>query len=340
MRIALLPGDGIGPEVIASAEAVLRSLVPAVETAAYPIGFGAFESHGTPLPEETLTAVREADATLLGAVTTPVNIPNYRSPILELRQRLELFANLRPVCSMGLAGTRAGVDIMLVRENSEGLYSGREHLSPDGELAIAERVVSRTASERIVRYACEIAKQRSGRVTAVHKANVLRETCGLFLRSAQHVAGDDPDIQLDDMLVDACAMRLLREPEAFDVIVTTNLFGDILSDEACELVGGLGVAASANIGADCAVFEPVHGSAPDIAGTGKANPFATLGALEMLLNHVGLGEAAQRLNEALAWSLDHGAVTLDLGGTMSTQEVTQALLQRLEETERRGTRTA
>lgn len=328
MKFVLLPGDGIGPEVIGAAEKVLRHLAPDVDLEAHPIGFEAYETHGSPLPASTLAAVGGADAALLGAVTTPVGIPGYRSPVLELRQRLDLYANLRPVVSNGLPHTRAGIDLMLVRENSEGLYVGREHLSDGGDTAVAERVVTRAASERVVRRACEIARARSGRVTVAHKANVLRETCGLFLSTAQEIATEFEDVRLDDMLVDACAMRLIREPESFDVIVTTNLFGDILSDAASELVGGLGVASSANMGGTaCAVFEPVHGSAPDIAGSGRANPCATFGALATLLQHVGLSSESRTLRSAISWSLAQGVTTPDLGGSLTTEEVTAALVE-------------
>ena len=329
MRIALLPGDGIGPEVIAAARLVLERLVPDAVIESHPIGFGAFEALGKPLPDSTLQAVRAADATLLGAVTTPVGVPNYRSPILELRQSLELFANIRPVLSTPLEHSRSGIDLVIVRENSEGLYAGREVRSSDGETAIAERVVTRSGSRRIARQAYELARSRRGQVTIVHKANVLRETCGLFLEVAQEIGEDYPDVATDSMLVDACAMQLIRSPESFDVILTTNLFGDILSDEAAELVGGLGFARSANLGAEAAVFEPVHGSAPDIAGQGIANPFASLGALSMLLLHLGYGEQARQLDLAIDDSVRSKDSTPDIGGKLSTMESVQGVLGRL-----------
>ncbi len=326
MRIALLPGDGIGPEVVGAARRVLDALVPDAELSEHAIGYGAYQQCGVALPEETLQAVRESDAALLGAVTTPIGIPGYRSPVLELRQQLKMNANLRPVRSSPLPDSRQGVDLLIVRENSEGLYVGRESLSSEGETAIAERVVTRSASERIARQAFEIAQQRRGRVTVAHKANVLRKTCGLFLEAAQRVSSSFPDVLLDDMLVDACMMRLIRQPEDFDVVLTTNLFGDILSDGAAELVGGLGLARSANLGPQSAVFEPVHGSAPDIAGRGIASPFATLGALSMLLDHLGHGTQAKVLETGMSHLLREGLVTRDLGGNRTTQEVVNDLL--------------
>lgn len=329
MHIALLPGDGIGPEVTRASSRVLSFLVPHAKLTSHPIGFGAYREFGTSLPEETLEAVRDADATLLGAVTTPVGVPDYRSPVLQLRQRLKLFANVRPVRTTPLASSRGDVDLVIVRENSEGLYSGRERRSVDGDTAVAERVVTRSACARIARFAFELARRRQGQVTIVHKANVLRETCGLFLEAAMDVAAEYSDVPTSDMLVDACAMRLIRSPESFNVIVTSNLFGDILSDEAAELVGGLGLARSANVGAEASVFEPVHGSAPDIAGQGIANPMAALGAVAMLLDHLGESEASKALDRAIEEAVREGDTPPDLGGELRTDEVIERLLARL-----------
>src|SRR5262245_9059052 len=254
-RICLLPGDGIGPEVIDCAEQVLRALPFDLEFIRADIGFGEYERSGSPLPDSTLQAIRHADATLFGAVTTPPNIPNYFSPVVRMRQSLDLYANLRPTRSIPHESSRSNIDLILVRENTEGLYSGIERLEDDGNRAITERVITRKGSERIIRKAFDLARQTNRKsVHVVHKANVLRQTCGLFRSVAFEVAKEYPDITMQEMLVDTCAMELVREPEQFEVIVTTNLFGDILSDEACMLVGGLGIAASGNIGMDAAVF--------------------------------------------------------------------------------------
>ena len=330
LRLCLLPGDGIGPEVVGATLEVLRH-VPglALEVTQAPVGFGAYERHGDPLPAATLEAVLAADATLLGAVTTPPDVPNYRSPVLGLRQRCDLFANVRPCRSLPHPASRPGIDLLIVRENTECLYAGRERWEEEDQVAITERVISRRASERIVRHACQLAAARRGRLTVVHKANVLRLTDGLFRRVAREVAEGFPGVALEELLVDACAMDLIRRPERFDVIVTTNLFGDILSDEASMLVGGLGLACSANLGERAAVFEPVHGSAPDIAGEGIANPLATVRSAALLLAHTGRAAPAARLEEAVLTVVREGPHTPDLGGQARTADVTQALIQAL-----------
>jgi homoisocitrate dehydrogenase len=329
-RICLLPGDGIGPEVVDQARAALEALPVKWEFAEAQIGFGAYEKLGTPLPEETLGEIRKSDAALFGAVTTPPNLPGYFSPVVRMRQALDLYANLRPCRSFEHASSRPGIDLLIVRENTEGLYSGIERLEEGGEKAITERVITRKGSERIVRKAFELA-QAAGRrkVTVVHKANVLRQTCGLFRKTALEVAADFPGIETGEMLVDTCAMELVRDPGQFEVIVTTNLFGDILSDEACMFVGGLGVAASGNIGVEASVFEPVHGSAPTLAGTGKANPTATLLATGMMLEFIGEAECAARLRSAVEACIARNEVTEDMGGMLSTREMTRAVIGRM-----------
>lgn len=329
-KICLLPGDGIGPEVIECAEQVLRTLPLDLNFVRAEIGFGEYQRSGSPLPDSTLQAIRHADATLFGAVTTPPNIPNYFSPVVRMRQSLDLYANLRPTRSIPHPSSRAGIDLLIVRENTEGLYSGIERVEEDGNRAITERVITRKGSERIVCKAFDLARQ-TGRKTVhmVHKANVLRQTCGLFRSVALEAAKDYPDITMQEMLVDTCAMELVRAPEQFEVIVTTNLFGDILSDEACMFVGGLGVAASANIGVDAAVFEPVHGSAPNLVGTGKANPTATFLAAAMMLDYLGEKEQAIRLCSAVESCIADGQVTPDLGGSLTTSQMTEKVIQRL-----------
>ncbi|MCG2785337.1 MAG: isocitrate/isopropylmalate dehydrogenase family protein [Anaerolineae bacterium] len=329
-KIILLPGDGIGPEVIAAAEQVLRALPLDMEFTRAEIGFGAYERLGTPLPDSTLDAIRSSHAALFGAVTTPPNIPGYFSPVVRMRQKLDLYANLRPTRSIPHPSSRPGIDMLLVRENTEGLYSGVERLEDDGNRAITERIITRKGSERIIRKAFDLARQAGrNKVHVVHKANVLRQTCGLFRAVALEVAKEYPEIEMLEMLVDTCAMELVRAPEQFEVIVTTNLFGDILSDEACMFVGGLGVAASANIGAQASVFEPVHGSAPPLVGTGKANPTATFLATAMMLEHIGETESAAHLRSAIESCIAEGQVTPDLGGTLTTTEMTEKVKCRL-----------
>jgi homoisocitrate dehydrogenase len=325
-KITLLPGDGIGPEVIDAAEQVLRALPLDFEFTRAEIGFGAYERLGTPLPDTTLETIRSSHAALFGAVTTPPNLPGYFSPVVRMRQKLDLYANLRPTRSIPHASSRPGIDLVIVRENTEGLYSGVERLEEDGNRAITERIITRKGSERILRKAFDLARQTGRKkVHVVHKANVLRQTCGLFRKIALEIAPEYPEIEMLEMLVDTCAMELVRAPEQFEVIVTTNLFGDILSDEACMFVGGLGVAASGNLGTEAAVFEPVHGSAPPLVGTGKANPTATFLATAMLLEHLGETEQAARLHNAVIACIAEGQVTPDLGGTLTTSGMTEAV---------------
>jgi homoisocitrate dehydrogenase len=325
--VCVLPGDGIGPEVIGAAQRVLETLPLRFSWLPGEIGFGAYQRLGTPLPDETLAAILKADATLFGAVTTPPDIPNYRSPVLRMRQELDLYANLRPCRSIPHALSRQGIDLVLVRENTEDLYVGRERLEDGGERAVGEMVITRAASERVARAAFDLARRRGfTKVTVVHKANVLRQTSGLFRRTALAVAQEYADIRAEEMLVDTCAMELVRAPEQFQVIVTTNLFGDILSDEASMLVGGLGLACSGNVGARTAVFEPVHGSAPKLAGNGKANPLAAVLSAAMLLEYLDEDELAKRVEQAVRDVIAAGQVTEDLGGRLGTSEAAQAVI--------------
>jgi homoisocitrate dehydrogenase len=330
-RICLLRGDGIGPEVIGCAEQVLRSLPMDLEFIRAEIGYSAYERFGTPLPDSTLEEIRLSSATLLGAVTTPPNIPGYFSPVVGMRQALELYANLRPCRSVPHPSSRPDIDLVIVRENTEGLYSGIERLEAGGERAVTERVITRKGSERILRKAFDLARQTDRRtVHVVHKANVLRQTCGLFRSVAIEVAKGYPEITMYEMLVDTCAMELVRAPEQFELIATTNLFGDILSDEACMFVGGLGLAASGNIGENAAVFEPVHGSAPALVGTGKANPIGTFLSAAMMLEYLNENESAARLRNAVDDCMIHGELTPDLGGNLTTIQVTKKVIGRLQ----------
>jgi len=326
-RICILPGDGIGPEVIDQATRVLQALELDLTFEQGEIGIGAYRKLGSPLPEETLSKIRAADATLFGAVTTPPNIPGYFSPIIRLRQALDLYANLRPCQSLPHPASRPGINLVVVRENTEDLYSGIERVEDGGNRAISEMVITRKASEKIIRKAFDLAKT-SGfkKVVVVHKANVLRETCGLFRRVAFEIAPQYPDILMEEMLVDTCAMELVRDPGQFEVIVTTNLFGDILSDEASMLVGGLGVAYSGNIGSESAVFEPVHGSAPKLAGLHKANPIATILSAVLMLEYLGEHGQAGRLRQAVMETIRSGQVTEDLGGSLSTEQAAESII--------------
>lgn len=323
--ICLIPGDGIGPEVISAGKQLLEALGLPLTFVEAEAGWATFQRSGQALPEETLAAARAAQATLFGAVSSPLQpVEGYRSPIVALRRALDLYANLRPVASAPIQASRPGIDLLIVRENTEGLYAGRERATPDE--AITERVITRRASERIARLAFRLARARRGLVTIVHKANVLRATCGLFREAAYAVASEFRDVRAEEMLVDTAAMRLITSPERFDVLVTTNLFGDILSDEAAALVGGLGLAPSGNVNEAQGVFEPVHGSAPDIAGKGIANPLATFGAVAMLLDHLGEREAAARVRAAVQATLRRGVLTPDLGGEATTAQVTEQVI--------------
>lgn len=313
--ITLIYGDGIGQEVIPATQAVIEALSLDIDIQIAEAGFTTFEQRGTALPAETIAYCEASDAILFGATQSPMTkVEGYYSPILALRKHFGLYANLRPAI-------QDNIDLLVVRENSEGLYSGRENLSADGDTAITERIITRHASERIVRIACDYAQERHGKLTIVHKANVLKETCGLFRQVALEVASEYPNLDIEEMLVDACAMRMAQDASPFDVIVSTNLFGDILSDLAAGLTGGLGIAPSANIGGRIGLFEPVHGSAPDIAGTGTADPRASILSASMLLNYLGLTDIAQNLQH-ITYNTQHSGNT-----STTTQDIINAVLE-------------
>lgn len=325
-KVSVIPGDGIGPEVVGPVLGVLETLSDALgefefEFLCLDAGDEVKERMGVALPEETFRGVRESDVCLFIAVGETAS-----EVILPLRQRLDLYANVRPAKALpNVPHSKTDVDLVIVRENTEGLYRGIEDGSVDW--GISMRVITRRASERIARFAFELARsQGRERVTCVHKANVLKSTCGLFKRACQEVALQYPDIEFDDMYVDACALKLVMNPGDFDVIVTTNMFGDILSDLTAGLIGGLGMAPSGNIGDDFAIFEPVHGSAPDIAGRGIANPSATILSAKMMLDWLGESKAAEILKKALVEVLKEGkALTPDLGGRFKTHEMAEAV---------------
>lgn len=332
-RICIIPGDGVGQEVIPAAQRVLEAMGLDLEFVHADAGFEHFQKTGDAIPDATLATVKACDATLFGATSSPMTrVEGYRSPILALRKTLDLYANLRPVHSLPGAFSRPHVDLLIVRENTEGLYAGRERAEGE-DTAIAERVITRRASERIARVAFQLAQTRGKRVTIVHKANVLKLTDGLFRETCFKVGREFPGVKADEMLVDAMAMRLFQDPQNFDVIVTTNLFGDILSDAASALIGGLGVAPSGNIGVSNAVFEPVHGSAPDITGKGIANPIGAILSSAMLLDYLKLGEAAQRVRRAVDRALEQKVLTRDLHvgaePAATTDEMTRAIIESL-----------
>lgn len=321
-QIAVIPGDGIGKEVMEATISVLDELNIDFDYVYGIAGDECNEEHGTPLPQETIDIIRDSDACLFGAAgETAADV------IVKIRQEMKMFANLRPVKSYpNTKSVFENVDFMIVRENTEGLYiANQEEESEDG--AIAKRIITREAEERIINYAFQYAKDNNRtKVTAVHKANVLKKTDGLFKKIFYEVAEKYPDIDTEDFYVDATAMYLVTQPQEFQVIVTTNLFGDILSDEGAGLVGGLGLTPSANIGADGALFEPVHGSAPDIAGQQKANPIAMMLSAIMMLRYLGENEAANKFDAAILKVLNEGkTLTGDLGGSSTTIEVAQAI---------------
>lgn len=324
-KLCVIPGDGIGREVIPAAVAVLQAVVPGLELVEAEAGWETFQQRGVSVPEDTLAAIRDCGAALFGAVSSPSRqVTGYRSAILTMRQSLDLYANIRPVRSWPGVSPRAGVDMLIVRENTEGLYSGRERLV--GETAVAERIITRQASRRIAQKAVALcAARRRRKLTIVHKANVLPVSDGLFRDCVREVAAAAP-ITVDELLVDVAALKMVAEPERFDVVVTTNLFGDILSDAAAHWCGGLGMAPSLNWGDGVAVAEPVHGSAPDIAGQGVANPTAAILSGALLLRYVwGLAAAADRVETAVAQVLARGSLPATTRGVM--EAVLQAVLE-------------
>lgn len=331
----LIPGDGIGPEVTEATLAVLDAVGAPFRWETHMAGMGGVAECGDPLPPETLASIRKTRLALKGPLTTPVG-GGFRSSNVRLREEFQLYANVRPARTLIPGGRFEDIDLVLIRENLEGLYVGFEHYVPVGEdpraVAVGSGVNTRAGSRRIAEFAFDYAVRNGrARVTIVHKANVLKALTGLFLEAARDVAKRyEGRITADERIVDACAMQLVMNPWQFDVIVTTNLFGDILSDEIAGLVGGLGMAPAANIGADAAIFEAVHGSAPDIAGKGLANPLALMLSAAMMLDHVGERDRAARLRKAIDETLRVDNVrTGDLGGSAGTKEFTGAIVARI-----------
>jgi isocitrate dehydrogenase (NAD+) len=330
-RITLIPGDGIGPEITEAAISVLETTGVGFEWEPHEAGIRAYEKTGIPLPAALLESIRKNKVAFKGPLTTLVG-EGFQSANVTLRKELDLYANLRPVRSIeGVKSRYENVNLVIVRENTEDLYSGLEHMIMPG-VTQGLKVITSHASIRIARFAFDHARRRGRRkVTAVHKANIMKLTDGLFLESARQVAAEYPDIQFDDKIVDNLALQLVLNPNQFDVLLLSNLYGDIVSDLCAGLVGGLGLVPAANIGDDYAVFEAVHGSAPDIAGKGIANPTALLFSGVLMLRHLGENDAADRVLNAVFEVLKRGEVrTPDLGGKATTKEYADALMRELE----------
>ena len=354
INLCVMPGDGIGLEVIPAAVSVLQVVMPDLQPVYAEAGWGCFEKYGVSVPDETLALIQKTGAGLFGAVASPMRkVEGYRSAILTIRQRLNLYANIRPVQSWPQVSPRNDIDMIIVRENTEGLYSGRERI--EGDTAVAERIITRQASERIGKTAVSLMHSLNRhKLTIVHKANVLPLTDGLFRDSVRRVVEDltqtrteqrrsrgkgakeekggekEKEIEVEEMLVDVAALKMVSEPERFDVVVTTNLFGDILSDAAAHWGGGLGLAPSINLGDGVAVAEPVHGSAPDIAGKGLANPIAAILSGALLARYVWQREdVAVKMETAVYHTLASGINTTS---GQVTKRITQAILTNLKRT--------
>ena len=322
MKIAIVPGDGIGQEVMPAALSVLDAFGLDIEKVPFEIGFGKWEKTGNAIIDDDIRLLKECDCVLFGAITTPPD-PNYKSVLLRIRKELDMYANIRPFKPLRYVRLPCSgdFDFVIVRENTEGLYSGVEELQKD--VAYTTRIITRKGSERIAEQACRIAKQRKKRLTIVHKANVLKSDS--FFRDVCIGVAKKNGIEYHEMFVDAMAYDMILHPGKYDVIVTTNLFGDILSDEAAALVGGLGICPSANIGDRYAFFEPIHGSAPDIAGKGIANPIAAILSVKMMLEWAGFQKEATAIEMAVNRVLEDGVVTPDLRGAFSTLDVANAI---------------
>ncbi|MEL0646229.1 isocitrate dehydrogenase [Pseudoalteromonas agarivorans] len=330
--ITVIKGDGIGPSIIDSALEILKAAGCDFDYEFVDAGLAALEKTGELLPQETIETIAKNKITLKGPLTTPVG-EGFTSINVTLRKQFGLYANVRPVKSF--VGTKArydDIDIITIRENTQGMYSGAgQVVSEDGNEAEAKSIITREGAEKIVTFAYELAiREGRKKVTAVHKANILKSTSGLFLKVAREVAERYPQIESTEMIVDATCMKLVMTPEEFDVVVTTNLFGDILSDLCAGLVGGLGMAPGANIGEDAAIFEAVHGSAPDIAGKNLANPTSVILASIQMLEHLDMGDTAERIRSAVADVIKSGdRTTRDLGGSHGTTDFTQSVIDRL-----------
>ncbi len=329
-RLTVIPGDGIGPEVMNSVIEVLQSVQAPFEYDFQDAGEVALRKHGSLLPDSTIKAIEKTQLAIKGPTTTPIG-GGHKSINVSLRQKFDLYANVRPVkCLPNVKCLNPKIDLTIVRENTEDLYAGIERMVDENTAESIKRI-SRHGSERIARYGFELARKTGKKkVAIVHKANIMKMSDGLFLKTCQEVSKEYSDIETRDVIVDNCCMQLVTRPEQFEIIITQNLYGDILSDLCAGLVGGLGVVPGANIGAKAAVFEAVHGSAPDIAGQNKANPTALLQSAIMLLEHVGENKKAQDVLKALIAALsDMQVCTADLGGKGNTQIFTKAIIKKL-----------
>jgi isopropylmalate/isohomocitrate dehydrogenase-like protein len=334
-RIAVLPGDGIGPEVIEAAIKVLNAVQKASKNLNFKFTFGeagynCIGKYGTNVPQKTLNMLKQTDACLKGPMTTPEEAGAPPSAAVTIRKAFNLYANIRPCKSLpDVPSIKPNIDLVMLRENTEGLYSGQEFMVSPGK-GVALRIVTQQASGRIAKLAFEMALKRKRHVTCVHKRNILRVTDGIFVDATMKIAENYPSVTVDEVHVDAMAMRLIKEPEKFDIIVTTNLFGDILSDEAAQIVGGLGLAAGANVGDNYGMFEPVHGSAPKYAGKNIVNPVATILAAKMMLEYLNEPKVAGSIEKAVTEVLKEGKVrTYDLGGNSTTDEMADAIANKI-----------
>jgi len=338
-RVTCVPGDGIGPEIMAAAKEAVAATGVRIEWEDVEAGAHMVDACGTPLPDSVIDSIRATKVALKGPVTTPVG-SGFRSVNVALRKALDLFANLRPAVNMpGVPSRYGGVDLIIVRENTEDLYAGIERMV-DPDTAESIKRITRRGSERIARFAFDYARREGRRrVTAVHKANIMKLSDGLFLDVCRLVAADYPEIEFDDRIVDNMCVQLVQRPESYDVLLCPNLYGDILSDLCAGLVGGLGMAPGANIGEDIAIFEPVHGSAPDIAGKDKADPTALILSAVLMLKHLGETEAAHALHEGVRAVVGKGErVTEDLGGTAGTKDMGAAIAEAVAGLVARGSR--
>jgi len=336
MKLCVIEGDGIGHEVVPSAVSVLQAVLPQVEIVRASAGYDYHQRSGRPIDPETFDLVRACGALLYGAANSPsFPVPGYSSPIVRLRRELKTYAALRPTVTMPVATSRLGVDLLVVREATEDVYMGQEEerFGQDSETMVAQKIVTRAASERIAHMAFSLARRgQRQRVTIVHKGNVLPMTDGLFRRAALEVAAYYPEIEVDELLVDTAAYWMVKDPTRFDIILTMNQYGDILSDMAAAWGGGLGLSPALNLGDEVGIAEPVHGSAPDIAGQNSANPTATILSVAMLVRyHWGMHDIASRIEQAVYQCLEDGLYTADirLQGALSTTRFTQAIIERL-----------
>lgn len=325
-RVTVIGGDGIGPEVIAAAMEVLRAVDADLDISEAEMGLACFRENGSYLPQATIDALHESDAALFGAITSPTTYdPSYRSPLLQLRRTFDLYANIRPIKRFHPSIGLVDLDVLIVRENTEGMYTGVERDVPGG--VITERKVTREGCQRIVDKAIELCRSDGRRsITCVHKSNVLRRSDGLF-REVFWERVRNSGLEGRELLVDAAAAALVLQPRTQECLVTLNLYGDILSDEAAALVGGLGFSPSANLGDDFALFEPTHGSAPDITGKDRANPIAAILSAAMMLRYLGMANKAERIERTVPAALNSGLRTRDAGGILGTKEFTKGFLE-------------